>query len=176
VCGEGEPTILLVPSVGITEVFNPQINYFSEKCKVVTLDLRGTGESDKPRGEYTIDMYVSDIASEIKDLQEKNIILIGFSAGGLMAIKIVASHPERISKLVLWATNPAPLLNMTDDKKKRSAEFLEKATKSPSWGVKKFWETIFSQPESEHLIEWGLKSAQKTPPEIFINSFKNYWK
>ena len=44
----------------------------------------------------------------------------------------------------------------------------------PSWRVRKFWETIFSVPGSEHLVEWGLKSTQKTPPEIFVNSFRNY--
>ncbi len=176
VCGDGKPTIFFLPSVGFKEVFNPQINYFSEKHKVVTLDARGTGESDKPKEEYTVDLHVNDLASVIDSSKEKNIILIAFSAGGLTAIKYVANNPGRISKLVLWATNPARLSNMNEDKKRKTERFFEKATKFPSWGVKKFWETLFSKLGSEHLIEWGLKSARKTPPEIFINNLKNWWK
>jgi pimeloyl-ACP methyl ester carboxylesterase/DNA-binding transcriptional ArsR family regulator len=170
VYGEGEPTILLLAGLVTSEMFNPQISYFSQKYKVVTIDLRGTGESDKPAGEYTVDMHMDDLRLIIEDLQDKNIIIIGFSMGGTIAIKYVANHPEKISKIVLWATNPAPLSDDPDYNKKTR----EREKKPPSWRVRKFWETVFSKPGFEHLVEWGLKSTQKTPPEIFVNSFRNY--
>ena len=50
---------------------------------------------------------------------------------------------------------------------------MQKAKENPSWAVRKFWEAIFRYPGSEHLIEWGLKSAQKTTPEIFVNNLIN---
>lgn len=171
VCGEGEPTMFFLPSVGFTEVFNPQINYFSQKCKVVTMDPRGTGGSDKPHGKYTVDLHVGDLRSVIENLGEERIILIGFSVGGIVGIKYVANHPGRILKLVLWATNPQP-----SDSKGKQSIFLQKAKENPSWGVRKFWEAIFRYPGSEHLIEWGLKSAQKTTPEIFVNNLMNSWR
>ena len=170
VYGEGEPTILLLEGFVSPEMFNPQIKYFCQKYKVVTVDLRGTGESDKPPSEYTIDMHMDDLRSVIEDLQDKNISIIGFSMGGMITIKYVANYPGKISKIVLWATNPAPLSDDPDFNIKAR----ERDKMPPSWRVRKFWETIFSVPGSEHLVEWGLKSTQKTPPEIFVNSFRNY--
>ena len=170
VYGEGKPTILLLAGLITPEMFNPQINYFCQKCKVVTVDMRGTGESDKPVGEYTVDVHTDDLRSVIEDLQDTNIVVVGFSMGGMIAIKYVANNPGEISKLVLWATNPAPL----SDRPGFNEMARERAKKPASWRVRKFWETIFSTPETEHLVEWGLKSTQKTPPEIFVNTFKNY--
>jgi pimeloyl-ACP methyl ester carboxylesterase/DNA-binding transcriptional ArsR family regulator len=169
VYGGGESTILLLSGLINSEMFNPQINYFSQKYKVVTIDIRGTGESDKPPCEYTIGMHVDDLRSVIEGLQSKDIILIGFSMGGMIAVKYFANYLERISKLVLWATDPAPLTSTPDFNIKAR----ERAKMPPSWRVRKFWETIFNRPGLEHLVEWGLKLTRKTPPEIFVNTFKN---
>ena len=168
--GEGEPTILMLSGLVTPQMFNPQVNYFSQKYKVVTVDLRGTGESDKPSCEYTVDMHTDDLRLIIEDLQDKNIIIIGFSMGGMIGIKYTANNPRRISKMVLWAVNPAPLTDMPDFNEKAR----ERAKKPPSWRVRKFWEVIFSRPATEHLVDWGLKSTQKTPPEVFVNTFKNW--
>jgi pimeloyl-ACP methyl ester carboxylesterase len=47
---------------------------------------------------------------------------------------------------------------------------------SPSLAVKRFWKQLVPEPRFEPLIEWGLKSSEKTPPEIFVKSLYNYWK
>ena len=174
--GEGEPTILFLAGVCSTEMFSPQVAYFSQRYKVVTVDVRGSGESDKPVGEYTIDMHADDLRSVIEDLQENNIVLIGFGGGGMIAIKYVANHPGIISKLILWATDPAPLCGELRWSKEKIRRYHEKAKADPSWGVRRYWEVIFSKPGFEHLVEWGLKSTERTPPEIFMNSFLNYRK
>jgi sugar-specific transcriptional regulator TrmB/pimeloyl-ACP methyl ester carboxylesterase/DNA polymerase III delta prime subunit len=170
VYGEGEPTILMLSGLVTPEMFNPQVNYFSQKHKVVTVDLRGTGESDKPSCEYTVGRHTDDLRLVIEDLQDTDIIIVGFSMGGMIGIKYTANNPGKISKMVLWAVNPAPLTDQPDFNEKAR----KRAKKPPSWRVRKFWETIFSNPGTEHLVDWGLKSTQKTPPEIFVNTFKNW--
>jgi sugar-specific transcriptional regulator TrmB/pimeloyl-ACP methyl ester carboxylesterase len=173
--GQGEITIVFLAWSGTTEMWNSQVNFFSQKYKVVTVDMRGTGESDKPPSEYTIDLHMNDLRSVIENLQANNIILIGFYIGGMTAIKYVANNIGKISKLVLWATNPAPMWNLTNSQKKGAMVFRQNATKFPSWGVRKYWETCFPRPGSENFIEWGLKSTENTPPEIFMNCFLNHW-
>jgi len=40
-------------------------------------------------------------------------------------------------------------------------------------GVRRFWEKLVPEPRWETLREWGLKSSEKTPPEIFVRSLHN---
>lgn len=176
VYGEGEPTIFLLARTPTAELWIPQVTYFSQKCKVVTVDMRGTGESDKPPSEYTLDMYVDDLKSIIDDLQDKTIIFVGSFSGAKIAVKYVTSYPGKISKLVLASFNPAPVSTMPGFDKKVFEENRERALDSPSLGVRRFWEKTFPDPRFESLREWGLKSSEKTPPEIFVKSLYNLFK
>ena len=171
--GEGEPTIFLLAWTSTAELWIPQVTYFSQKHKVVTMDMRGTGESDKPLEEYTLDMYVDDLKSVIDDLQDKNVIFVGSFIGGKIAVKYVANYPEKISKLVLLSFNPAPASERPDFDRKAFEENRERVLKTPYLGVKRFWEMTIPDPRFESLREWGLKSSEKTPPEIFVKSLHN---
>jgi len=176
VYGEGEPTIFLLSWTATTELWIPQVTHFSQKYKVVTMDLRGIGESDKPHGEYTIDKYVDDLKSVIDDLGDKNIIFVGAFIGGTIAVKYVTHYQGKISKLVLLSFVPIPASARPDYNKEAFEEEYEKAVKSPSLFIKKFWEKIIPDPKFSSLREWGYKSTQRTPPEIFVNSHFNFMK
>ncbi|HUU87817.1 MAG TPA: alpha/beta fold hydrolase, partial [Candidatus Glassbacteria bacterium] len=173
VYGEGEPTILLLAWTATAELWVPQITYFSQKCRLVTVDLRGTGESDKPPGEYSLDMYVNDLKLIIDDLQDSNIVFVGSFFGGKIAIKYVTSYPGKITKLVLLCSNPAPVSARPGFDKTAFEENHKKMLKTPSLGVKRFWEKLVPEPRFKALREWGLKSSEKTPPAIFVQSFYN---
>ncbi len=177
--GQGEPTLFLLAYANTAELWIPQVTYFSQKYKVVTVDLRGTGESDKPSCEYTTDLYMDDLESIIEDLQDKNIILVGLFIGGMIAIKYVTKHPGKVAKLVLYSTVPKPLA--TDEfpygcfQPNKTKKFSAIAQKSPSKAVKLFWDIAFSgQVGGDYLKELFLKGMQKTPPEIFIDGLRNY--
>jgi len=174
VYGLGEPTLFLLSWNTSAQKWIPQVTYFSQKYKVVTMDLRGTGESDKPKGDYTIDKYVDDVKSVFEDLGDNNIIFLGSFVGAKIAVKYVTSYPEKVSKLVLFAFNPCPICNWPGfDRKKFEAEH-EKALKSPSWRIRKFWEDLESDPKLLSLREWAIETSKNTPPEIFVNSLYNF--
>jgi pimeloyl-ACP methyl ester carboxylesterase/sugar-specific transcriptional regulator TrmB len=173
VYGDGEPVILFFSWTSSSQLWIPQITYFSQKCKVVTLDMRGTGESDKPPGKYTADVHVEDLKSIIDDLQVKNLVIVGGHYGGKIAVKYVTQYPENISKLVLADFDPEPFIEHCD--KKKFENYRKMAMNSPSWFVNGFWVTSFPDPKFKSLIEWGLKSAQRTPPEIFRDGVYNIW-
>jgi pimeloyl-ACP methyl ester carboxylesterase/sugar-specific transcriptional regulator TrmB/KaiC/GvpD/RAD55 family RecA-like ATPase len=173
VYGEGEPTILLVSWTSSTEVWIPQVTYFSQKYTVVTFDMRGTGESDKPLGKYTVDVHAEDLNVIIDDLQAKNIIMVGAHYGGKIAVTYVTKYPGKISKLVLLGFLPAPFSEVVN--KEKFEKYRKMALKSPSWFVNGFWTSAFSGQGFESLIEWGLKSSQRTPPEIFRDNVYNVW-
>ena len=71
--GKGDTTLLFIHGWCINkEYWNDQSKYFSDKYKVVTLDLPGFGGSGKNRSEWTFEKYADDIDEFIKRLYEDN--------------------------------------------------------------------------------------------------------
>jgi pimeloyl-ACP methyl ester carboxylesterase/predicted amidohydrolase len=176
--GEGEPTLVFVVAwIWTAELWIPQVNYFSQNFKMVTVDMRGAGESDKPADNYTLDLYVDDLNSIIEELHEKNIILIGESMGASVAIKYVTKYPGKVSKLVLIGGSPKFIA--TDDFPHGFPSGIAHRTltlfqESYSRSVRGFFvELVLSEPGTEYLKEWGFKISQKTTKEIAANSLRN---
>jgi len=180
VYGEGESTIVFVIAwIWTAEHWIPQTNYFSQNFKMVTVDMRGAGESDKPPGDYTLDLYVDDLNSIIEELQTKNIVLIGECIGASIAIKYATRYPRKVSKLILvsgspkfMATDDFPYGTPQDELDKMSALAMESYSK---W-LGDFMELMFPELGTEYLKEWGFKLAQKTPKEVALNSLFNLFK
>jgi len=178
VYGEGEPTLVFVVSwIWTAALWVPQVNYFSQKFKILTVDMRGAGESDKPPDNYTLDLYVDDLSSIIEELQEKNFVLIGQSVGASIAIKYVTKYPGKVSKLALIGGSPKCIA--TDDfpyglpQSAIDAEYAKAMESVPRW-VRDLMESLFPEPGMEHLKEWGFKMSQKTTNEITVNSLWNW--
>jgi len=180
VFGEGEPTLVFVVTwIATAALWTYQVNYFSQNFKMVTVDMRGSGESDKPADNYTLDLYVDDLNSIIQELQEKNFVLVGDSYGASLAIKYVTTYPGKVSKLVLMCGSPK--ITPTDDfPHGLSLEVIHKlltlGQESYSGFLRFFMELAFTEPGTEYLKELGIRMCQKTPQEIAINSAKNFLK
>jgi len=178
VYGEGEPTLVFVVSwVWTAALWTPQVNYFSKNFKMVTIDMRGTGESDKPTDNYTLDLYADDLNSIIEELHDKNIVLVGESIGFSIAVKYVSKYPGKVSKLVL--VSGSPKFVATDDYPYGSTQneldlFWALFKESYSKGMRAFVEVVlFPEPGTDYLREWGFKMSQKTTSEIALNSITN---
>jgi pimeloyl-ACP methyl ester carboxylesterase/predicted amidohydrolase len=177
VFGEGEPTLVFVVTwIATAELWTYQENYFCQNFKMVTVDMRGAGESDKPADNYTIDLYVDDLNSIIEELQEKNIVLIGNSFGASVAIKYVAKYPRKVSKLVLMCGSPK--FTPTDDfphgqSLEVTHRLITSAQESYSRFLRDLMELIFPEPGTEYLKELGFRMCQKTPLEITMNAANN---
>ena len=66
-----------------------QINILKEKYFCVAYDIRGLGESSLGDGQYTMEAYVDDLFSIIKDLQLNKPILCALSMGGYITLRAV---------------------------------------------------------------------------------------
>lgn len=69
--------------------------------RVVALDMRGHGGSDKPAQGYRLTDYADDVAAFIDALELPRVSLIGSSLGTQVAIEFAARHPARVDRLVL---------------------------------------------------------------------------
>src|SRR5690606_14663713 len=76
--------------------FASQFQRFSEDFRVIAVDLRGHGRSDKPEETYTIQGFADDVAWMCESLGVASAILVGHSMGGLITLILAASHPSLV--------------------------------------------------------------------------------
>ena len=99
--GNGDTTLLFVHGWCINkEYWNDQSKYFSDKYKVVTIDLPGFGNSDKNRTEWNFEQYTDDIKEFIKTEKLKNVILIGHSMSGDILLLMDTKYPGSVIGIV----------------------------------------------------------------------------
>jgi len=98
---KGDITLLFIHGSFINKEFwNNQLSYFSEKYRVIAIDIAGHGNSSQNRQEWTIQNYGKDISEFIKRLLLKNVILIGHSIGADIMLETITNNPKNIIGLI----------------------------------------------------------------------------
>jgi 3-oxoadipate enol-lactonase len=104
------PWLVLPCSLGTSrELWDPAP--YAQHFRVLRYEHRGHGESDAPPGPYTIEGLAGDALALLDELGVARASWIGLSLGGMVAMSIAASAPERLERLVLACTSarvPAP--------------------------------------------------------------------
>jgi pimeloyl-ACP methyl ester carboxylesterase len=98
--GKGEPVVLihgLLSSASINWKLPGVIAELAKDHKVIALDLPGHGQSGKPadREAYGVQM-VDDIILLLDHLKIKKAHVVGYSLGGMVAMTLMARHPQRV--------------------------------------------------------------------------------
>src|SRR5437879_4243175 len=115
--GTGEPVILihgLYSSAMMNWEFPGITKELAKQFQVIALDNRGHGDSGKPKaeGEYGEKM-VEDVVRLMDHLHIAKADVVGYSMGGMIAMKLVTMHPERVRTVVLggmgWLQKDSPL-------------------------------------------------------------------
>lgn len=102
--GNGPP-LLLVPGLGgVGSYWTPQIKSFAERFTVIVHDHRGTGQSTRSDITYSIDQMTRDLLGLMDALDIEKAHLVGHSTGGAIGQTMAIEHPDRIDRLVLYAT------------------------------------------------------------------------
>src|SRR4026207_1880915 len=82
-----------------------QLQKFSLENRVIALDLRGHGLSDKPVSGYDMPQLVDDLETALTLLKVKGkFVLVGHSYGGAIVTEYSLKHPDRVEHLILMAT------------------------------------------------------------------------
>ncbi|MCH8029339.1 MAG: alpha/beta fold hydrolase [Candidatus Dadabacteria bacterium] len=102
--GKGEPVVLIGGLGSQTQSWATQVPLYSRHFKVVVLDNRGAGKTDKPDEPYSIEQMADDTAALIEHLGIESARVAGKSMGGMIGQWLAIKHPEKVSKLVLGCT------------------------------------------------------------------------
>ena len=100
--GKGDPPFVFVHGWCCDHsYFAPQFEHFSHKRRVVAVDLRGHGQSDKPRQSYTIETFSDDVAWMCVELGLEKPVVIGHSLGGIVAFDLACRYPALPSAIIM---------------------------------------------------------------------------
>ena len=98
--GEGVPLVFVHGWTANRHRWDHQTAHFSERRRVVRLDLRGHGESTGA-GVRRIDDLAADVLALLDHLKIERFVIVGHSMGGMIAQTVALSHPERVERMVL---------------------------------------------------------------------------
>ena len=108
VSGQGAPLLFLSETACDGAVWNLyQVPEFAHDHRVVILDYRGTGLSDRPSKKYSTDMFAEDAATVLDHLGIERAMVCGHSMGGRVAQLLALDHPRKVSKLILASSGAA---------------------------------------------------------------------
>jgi len=104
--GSGEPLVLIPCLAADHACYAFQIADYSKHFTCISVDLRGTGESDKPGGVYSTEMFADDIAALMQAIGASKAHVAGLSLGAATGIWLAAKYPDRVRSLSLHSGWP----------------------------------------------------------------------
>jgi pimeloyl-ACP methyl ester carboxylesterase len=139
--------------------------------QILRVDLRGHGESELGDDEITIDLYCSDLANLLDELNIDKLNLVGFSLGGAVALDFALKYPERLSSLVLMSS-----FSKTDEYSEKIIVQLRNALEN---GFEEFYDLILPKVLCEEVIDENRKeldalreiASQTADTQAYIKAF-----
>ena len=151
--GKGDTTLLFVHGWCINkEYWNDQSKYFSDKYKVVTLDLPGFGRSEKNRTEWTFENYADDLNEFIKIEKLKNVILIGHSMSGNILLLMDTKYPGSVIGIVGIDNLKKPGVRLSEEESKQIEGFFAMMDSSFSGTVEVYTKGNLFPPSADSSI------------------------
>ena len=86
---------------GSSETWEPVLPELATRYTVIAPDLPGHGDSDKPRGDYSLGAHAGSVRDLLVALGHERATIVGQSFGGGVAMQLAYQHPERCERLVL---------------------------------------------------------------------------
>jgi pimeloyl-ACP methyl ester carboxylesterase len=96
--------------------FEQQIDMLSLQHRIIAFDQVGHGHTPEVPGPLTYSGMMQDTAQVLQRLKLRNVDVMGFSDGGILALMLAARHPELVRRLVISGVNIAPE-GLTDEQR-----------------------------------------------------------
>jgi len=160
--GEQGPWIAFAPIYQIvhSQMLKATVPYLSRHFRVVTMDARGNGRSDRPEADdaYTFDHYYADFLAVLDAAAVDRTAVIGISATAMTALRIAAEHPERVTH-VITAGGFADMRVASERMAEYARAELVQMTEDWPAHLEYFFNLVFPEPHSTKQIEDGVRYA-----------------
>jgi lipase len=147
-----DPVICLHGITAQHRAFNALARNLASSRSLLSVDLRGRGDSAKPESGYGLEVHARDVIRVLDHLGLEQAVIAGHSMGGFVALKTALSYPDRVRALVLldggWPRVEVSPEKMSEEERQEAAaveEGLERAFRR--------LDMIFESPE-DYLNFW----------------------
>ncbi|MBC7602223.1 MAG: alpha/beta fold hydrolase [Ramlibacter sp.] len=154
--GTQGPWLAFAPiyQIANTHLLRGVVPWLSLHFRVVVMDLRGNGRSDRPNtaADYSFDHYFADFVAVLDRLEVDRVAVVGISATAMTAIRLAAEQPQRVSHLVTAGGR----INMKfeDPAILQQAEMAHARMRNDWPGhLDSFFANVFSEPHSTKQYE-----------------------
>lgn len=180
VYGEGEPAILFAPTWSIvhSRIWKAQVPYFARRHRVLTMDARGNGRSDRPTSasDYAETEIAADLLATMDATETDRAVVVSLSLGAQRSLLLAAGHPDRVAGLVFLGPSvpfgkPPPARSVSFDDRLETDEGWAKYNRH-FWRrdyhafLEFFFSQCFTEPHStkqvDDAVDWGLETDAET--------------
>ncbi len=181
--GNGQPILLVHGWTCSSQLWQRNVPELTKEFRVVTLDLRGHGNSSKTLAGHTVGQYARDLRQLVEHLGLQDIVLAGWSMGGSVVLSYYEQYSgdSRLKALALVDIAPFPfspaawnshtLRNWNFDG--MNAAFA-RCRAGPREFAMAFTARMFKQKRSDAEMEWVATELMKTPPWIAEAAYSDF--
>jgi len=119
--GSGLPVLFIHAFPLNQTMWDQQLLALQSECRVITLDLRGFGQSDAPPGLSLMDQMAADVRGVMSGLNIERAVLVGLSMGGYVSLSFYRDYPESVLALVLADTRASADTQEARERRLKSA-------------------------------------------------------
>ena len=175
--GEGPP-LVSVPAWGFNlelDWKHPNGHAFFEGLSrgglYVAFDCRGVGASQRDVDDVSLDARVGDIAAVVDHLQLERFDLFGGLDGAAVSVAYAAQHPERVSRMVLWAAYPCGVEMVRPGAARSVVELIR-----GNWSLARraMADTVFPSGPTELQRWWSSTVRESVLPETAARHVEFY--
>jgi non-heme chloroperoxidase len=172
--GDGQAIVLVHGWKGSSRVWDRTVAALAAGFRVVSYDLRGMGESEKPDCRYDFDEYADDLGFVLRSLGLEDVTLVGWSMGCSVSLEYMARGGEGVGRLVL--VNGPIRLTRTDEFPWSMSEtelngYVDAVATSWPEAERDFQSAAFHRPV-DVVVDWMTSIALQTPLDVVLRTVR----
>jgi pimeloyl-ACP methyl ester carboxylesterase len=121
--GKGDSVLFLHQTPRSWDEYRDVLPIIGQKYRAIAMDTIGFGDSYKPKERGSVEAYARGVIDFLDAMSIERISIVGHHTGGVVAVEVAATHPERVHKLVLSST---PYVDAMDREARKSRPPIDK--------------------------------------------------
>jgi 3-oxoadipate enol-lactonase len=154
--GSGQPVLLIMGLSFSSEMWFRILPELQASFRILIFDNRGIGQSDVPRGPYTIRQMAADAVAVMDAANMPVAHVVGASMGGMIAQELALRYPQRVLSLALACTSSSGLFGKWPNFR-RGPTSLAWFRADQVTRERAFRHLLYAQHTPEHLIEEDVR-------------------
>jgi pimeloyl-ACP methyl ester carboxylesterase len=172
--GSGPPIVLVHGWKMSHRIWDRVVPGLERTHRVISFDLRGMGESDKPPGRYDFEQLSADLGEVISRLRLEGVTLVGWSMGCSVSLEYLERDGAGVARLVL-VNGPIRLTRTADFPWTMTEDELDAyvCALAERWPEDEyeFTRATFRDPVP-HIVDWIYSIALQTPLDVVLKTVR----